>query len=1295
MRFGRLAKVVVVGMMLVSAAQSAKVISIYNPWQSVPIFKDVTPQIWGGVVNWVQDPVPATQFKPAGGNWWNFTFPNANPGDFSILNRSFRSDGVSNREDWFLYKSDGYDSALTGLGLDMNIDLLLATYDTVWMVPDPLKGGPPRFLTSRPLEITIHFWNPWESDFPGQAPSVKVGPTAWAPMDPDPAGDGWYQIEAVGFSNIDLQFRSSNGVRYLGGAGATTAPSTAVRFDSLAGARAVWVFQSKVPLGKPVASTSIPKGYVTEVFNPWDGQFPFQLPRFQFADGMLAVGKPIFDRCGWYRAVRYDSAPTAAYFVNSSGASFGYGGSSVKVGFPLSPIWGAGLDTARIYPDSLGTWEARTSTSGRTGQCFLTRLAATIHDFSPVHPAFEKFDCGLLKGMVQDTLGPNRKPLAAPGAEQCLNGTINEWFTDIPGKNYSVCRDLPLELEPDQGLYSYDNPSYFPIDDIDTTLDKFNKKFLADDGQLHNFHFCLESHAVFDYHKGQKFNFIGDDDVWVYINGKLAVDLGGVHVAETGSVSLDTLDLKEGQTYPFDFFFCERRATASHMLITTSMNLRNPPEFELRQTGISVGKRQYDLYYHQKLGQGCDAVKIDKSTPGLFYLTGPQFPAGLGLTTGIQLGGIAIRGDSAQLIYDSLAMEKLVPGTYKIRVKMALDTTQFGEITFVIPERPMPKYVSHEPWAGKTGTSMPLDIYAMLGGSQATFAVQYRIDPVPGLTFCLDSACTTILGPSEFSTTGPAGQISRIWVRGNAIGVYTLKLRNATGDSSDVRTRIVFQDRGIRWLDSLGQVVEPFAITVNSGESIRFWIESTQGAGRCDTCNELIFLDVSNPVVRILNQIGSPISSVKLKNGIGSLMLQSDVPTGNVSLGATLFDSSYWIGWSMLRWQAHPPADAVILDSDGDGRADRVVVSLTQVLDTAVSWGFRWPDSTGGLDWRMVPGSSAKVDSNGLRLTFDLPPYQFGQTSCPDAGCDNLGGLFSALGGEVFETPFKVRDGVPPVAMVGKLRFSGLDHVPDTLTVRFSEPIVPRLDMTTWVSIGDPAMGPRGASVVPWMLSNLEWTVKLDSTGTIATILVDTNVAPTKKDRIRMNPSLSGGLSDRQGNFANDTAGWGVLILGPTPPRLEAKAYPGLGRWNGLPPDPSTPILSLQVRRGIGSTADWTSLDGDRVSAPDTVFGRSMPGVKVSLNGLTDGGAYLYDNMGIFVDKISLKPIVAAFDQGLIQTDPRGRYEIWISWNGVAMGKTAPSGIYLMRIVGYRMLEGRPLVQQKVIRLGWLVRELH
>jgi len=88
-----------------------------------------------------------------------------------------------------------------------------------------------------------------------------------------------------------------------------------------------------------------------------------------------------------------------------------------------------------------------------------------------------------------------------------------------------------------------------------------------------NQHFCFESHAEFTYTPDQEFLFRGDDDIWVYINNKLVIDLGGSHLAAPGAVMLDTLGLGEGNLYPIDIFFCDRRTTMSNVRISTNISL--------------------------------------------------------------------------------------------------------------------------------------------------------------------------------------------------------------------------------------------------------------------------------------------------------------------------------------------------------------------------------------------------------------------------------------------------------------------------------------------------------------------------------------------------------------------------------------------------------------------------------------------------------------------------------------------------------------------------------------------------
>ncbi|MDR2732908.1 MAG: fibro-slime domain-containing protein, partial [Fibromonadaceae bacterium] len=80
-----------------------------------------------------------------------------------------------------------------------------------------------------------------------------------------------------------------------------------------------------------------------------------------------------------------------------------------------------------------------------------------------------------------------------------------------------------------------------------------------------NQHFCFESHAEFVYQKGQVFDFRGDDAIWIFIDNRLSVDLGGAHMAAPARVNLDTMGLTAGVTYPIDIFFCDMRTTQSNV----------------------------------------------------------------------------------------------------------------------------------------------------------------------------------------------------------------------------------------------------------------------------------------------------------------------------------------------------------------------------------------------------------------------------------------------------------------------------------------------------------------------------------------------------------------------------------------------------------------------------------------------------------------------------------------------------------------------------------------------------------
>ena len=91
----------------------------------------------------------------------------------------------------------------------------------------------------------------------------------------------------------------------------------------------------------------------------------------------------------------------------------------------------------------------------------------------------------------------------------------------------------------------------------------------------HNNSFTLATSAEFTYQGTEVFTFTGDDDVFVFINRHFAIDLGGVHDAETASVNLaeraKEFEISVGNRYPIHIFFAERHPTRSDFVVETSI----------------------------------------------------------------------------------------------------------------------------------------------------------------------------------------------------------------------------------------------------------------------------------------------------------------------------------------------------------------------------------------------------------------------------------------------------------------------------------------------------------------------------------------------------------------------------------------------------------------------------------------------------------------------------------------------------------------------------------------------------
>ncbi|MBX3374434.1 MAG: fibro-slime domain-containing protein [Phycisphaeraceae bacterium] len=155
--------------------------------------------------------------------------------------------------------------------------------------------------------------------------------------------------------------------------------------------------------------------------------------------------------------------------------------------------------------------------------------------------------------------------------------SFHSWYRDVPGVNLSRVIHLTLRRAPGSDVYIFDSDTapefvglggFFPINgDLFGNYASWGK----------NFHFTTEVQTEFTYRRnaGYVFTFSGDDDVWVYINGRLVIDLGSLHSRKEQTIDLDRLDwLEDGRVYPLAIFHAERRTSASNFRMETTLPLR-------------------------------------------------------------------------------------------------------------------------------------------------------------------------------------------------------------------------------------------------------------------------------------------------------------------------------------------------------------------------------------------------------------------------------------------------------------------------------------------------------------------------------------------------------------------------------------------------------------------------------------------------------------------------------------------------------------------------------------------------
>lgn len=184
-------------------------------------------------------------------------------------------------------------------------------------------------------------------------------------------------------------------------------------------------------------------------------------------------------------------------------------------------------------------------------------VGGTVNGFNNSNTGYRECD-GVQQGLVKSTLSNGNLVVN----DKYLNGTSLFNTSTAQGKGAVEILEnwkFPF-LKENNGYYSYNSENYHVKKDYNS------KKFELHSGReggFYPFNNCGESTknvyftAKFEipfymtedgkvYNETTKkyedmiFNFSGDDDVWVFVDNKLVVDLGGVHIKQTGNINFAT-----------------------------------------------------------------------------------------------------------------------------------------------------------------------------------------------------------------------------------------------------------------------------------------------------------------------------------------------------------------------------------------------------------------------------------------------------------------------------------------------------------------------------------------------------------------------------------------------------------------------------------------------------------------------------------------------------------------------------------------------------------------------------------
>lgn len=220
-------------------------------------------------------------------------------------------------------------------------------------------------------------------------------------------------------------------------------------------------------------------------------------------------------------------------------------------------------DTLFANGPTLIRWKKPPFTDTSFGNCNCNEWVNNDSTLVKIDTALNRIDTAFKDSVIPDALYFLQDTVSyIPGTSSKVHrGTYHYCAFDTAGMGASI---TTFESKHNNGMF-------FPLE---------NKGFGKDwtiFTSAHNYSFTMEIKRTFVMQDSLFFQFRGDDDVWLYLDNRLALDLGGIHNAVSGYILLDTFGNGAGKplqnlhSYNFDFFYCERHSYGSDIEIMTNL----------------------------------------------------------------------------------------------------------------------------------------------------------------------------------------------------------------------------------------------------------------------------------------------------------------------------------------------------------------------------------------------------------------------------------------------------------------------------------------------------------------------------------------------------------------------------------------------------------------------------------------------------------------------------------------------------------------------------------------------------